>query len=348
MNATSDSWSIHLEALGAKHLDGRVVGFTGGANNWQQAPVTLCDLSHYGTIEIGGDDAAAFLHAQLTNDVVNLAVGSTQLNAWCSPKGRMLAVFTVLRQAETFLLMLPRNLQPAIQKRLQMFVLRSKVSIRDASADHIRLGIVANTDNASALNAELQAIPTTGIGTVAAMEWGVVAHLSTRRRLLLVQPDEAVQLWSTLTNSTPCAGATAWDLGLIRDGVIELGPSTQDQYVPQMANLDLVGGLSFRKGCYPGQEIVARTQYRGILKRRMIRVSSNGANPVSGQEIYSPQFPGQAAGSVALYANTAGETFEALVVTQLESIRTDAMYLDPGFDPVSKLEKLDLPYQIPD
>jgi folate-binding protein YgfZ len=297
----------------------------------------MCDLSHYGLIGIDGPDAASFLHAQFTNDVVNLADSHAQWNSWCSPKGRMLASFLLWRKGDSYRLMLPRVIQAAIQKRLGMFVLRAKVAITDQSDSYVRIGLIAAASSAQRNLGSVQ--PT--------IDGGLSITASRSCDLILTSVETAPQRWHELSKLAQPTGTSAWDLGLIRDGIAEVRLETQDRFVPQAANYELIGGVSFKKGCYPGQEIVARTQYRGILKRRMTRVSiSTNQMLRPGDSVYSPLFPEQAVGDVVTSA-IAGTQVEALVVAQLDAIRGDSLYTDATCDAASKLSLLPLPYDLP-
>jgi folate-binding protein YgfZ len=235
-------------------------------------------------LRVSGDDATDFLHNQFTNDVKALAAGAAQWNGWCTPKGRLLATFVLARDAGGYLIVLPAAFAEAIAKRLRLFVLRSKVRIEDVSAATPRFGLWDGTLPEGAF------------------------RLGESRAVVLGATPEGRP--ATLDD---------WALSLIRDGVVQVVPGTQEEFVPQMANFDLVGGVSFRKGCYPGQEIVARTQYRGILKKRAVRVHSDAAlSP--GDSVYSDAFGDQAAGTVANVAPSPDGGCEALVVAQLEAI----------------------------
>jgi folate-binding protein YgfZ len=260
-------------------------------------------------IAVSGDDAAAFLHGQFTNDVLALQPGQAHWNGWCSPKGRLLATFVLARGKEGYFLMLPMALREAFQKRLQMFVLRSKVKLENFSATvpHYGAWDGALPEGAFALGA--------GYGIV--LDGGA-------------PPGRA-------------ADFAAWSLALIRAGVLVVVAETQDQFVPQMANFELIGGVNFKKGCYPGQEIVARTQYRGGLRRRMVRVAC--AVPCTpGTSVYSSAFGEQSSGMVANVAPSPEGGFEALVVAQLEAIALDDLRL--GTPQGTPLPILPLPYAI--
>lgn len=204
-------------------------------------------LTRYGLLSVTGSDARAFLHAQLTNDIANLAPSHWALAGWCSAKGRLLATFLVIPAAEGFVLQLARDLAAPVAKRLSMFVLRSKVKISDESETWAQFG-VWDTDWS---------------GTDVAWHGNTAfVRVGERRYLELVAAGESYE--------APNADEAQWTLQEIRAGRPLITSATQDQFVPQMVNLEALGGVDFRKGCYPGQEIVARAQYRGQVKRRMV------------------------------------------------------------------------------
>ncbi len=334
-------WLDHLSRQGAVFLDGRVADF--GSNTPTDGRTLLCDLSHEGVIDVSGEDRAAFLHAQFSNDVLALVETRAQWNGWCSPKGRLLATFLIWQSGDRLHLQLPRALQAGIQKRLQMFVLRSKVKLTDAGDDSVRFGITG-ADAATLLAAEVGPLPAEDMAVVNG-PLGQVIRLSATRFEISASPQEALTLWTKLAQKAIPAGADAWDKAMIEDGIITVLPATQDQFVPQMANFELIGGVSFQKGCYPGQEIVARTQYRGILKRRLVRVSGSDAAPAPGTAVYSMAFGDQAAGMVANSAATSGG-FEALVVAQIEAIKSGDLHLAAADGPLLALQTL--PYRPPE
>ncbi len=342
----NERWAQLLSTHGARFSDGRVSAYA--QSNGPAAPpsgTALCDLSHYGLLQVAGADAQAFLQGQFTNDVKALEDGQAQWNGWCSPKGRLLVTFLIWRDQNTFFLLLPQSLSPTVQKRLGMFVLRSKVNITDVSDTLQRFGICGAGADPS-LGDILEGLPTANLASLVNAN-GRIIRLSASRYLLVAATDIAENVWRRLAQKYHLVPATNWDLAGIRHGIIEVTPETQDSYVPQMANFELVGGVSFKKGCYPGQEIVARTQYRGILKRRMVHVSFNAdATPPPGTPVFSPSFEGQACGTIALAAatDTASGSIEALVVTQIESLAGSGVFLDQNF--TQPMQILELPYAI--
>jgi folate-binding protein YgfZ len=285
----------------------------------------VAELSHNALLSISGDDATAFLHAQFTNDVEALAPGSAQWNGWCSPKGRLLATFLLIRRADGYLLMLPAEIAPAIAKRLAMFVLRSKVKIADVTRDYARFGC-----------AEIGVRPHfRGAGTAAGLmrveERDGATHvaLDEARTVVLAPGANAHGIREALSARATLVSADAWEWTSIRAGIPAIVAATQDAFVPQMANFELLGGVSFKKGCYPGQEIVARTQYRGGLKRRMALAHvDSSTRPAPGQSLYSSAFGDQAAGTVVNAAPAPEGGWDLLAVAQLESLRTADLHLD--------------------
>lgn len=217
-------------------------------------------LNRYGLLSVSGTDAREFLHAQLTVDIRNLPPERAALAGWCSAKGRLLATFLVIPAPQGFLLQLARDLAAPVAKRLAMFVLRSKVKVADESGRWAQDGLW-DMESAAADVAWSGAIGTVRVG---------------ERRYLQLGPLEAMQ-------AAPTAREEEWTLQEIRAGRPLITAATQDQFVPQMVNFETLGAINFQKGCYPGQEIVARAQYRGEVKRRLKRVlAPEGTKP--GQE----------------------------------------------------------------
>jgi len=297
----------------------------------------VADLSDNALVAVSGDDAAEFLHGQFTNDVRALAPGRAQWNGWCSAKGRLVATFLLARRADGFLLMLPAEIAPAFARRLAMFVLRSKAKIADASPGFARYGIAG--DGAAAFIAQHWGEAPAPLDAVE--KDGAVAIALDASRFLAWVPASAPALADALRAAATLAGREAWDREAIRAGVPTIVAATQEAFVPQMANFELVGGVSFQKGCYPGQEIVARTQYRGILKRRMALVHVAGdARPAPGDSVYSASFGEQAAGMVVNVARDPAGGFDALVVAQIESLeRHDLRWKSPD-GPAVEIVKL--------
>ena len=270
----------------------------------------IAKLDEYGLLHAAGDDARAFLHAQLSNDIEHLAPDKARYAGWCSAKGRLLATFLVVPCPDGFLLQLSRDLVPVVAKRLSMFILRSKVKLADATGEWLQYGLWA---------------PLPG---------GALSVRQTKDRIEVgIDADRTLLITKTPQSADTAAGD--WALAEVRAGRPLIVQKTQDQFVPQMVNLELAGGVDFGKGCYPGQEVVARAQYRGAVKRRMYRL--RGATLQPGQDLYSDDAPGQASGTVV---NAAGD--ESLAVLQISSVETGSpIRAEPK---AAALEILPLPY----
>src|ERR1700687_4588659 len=312
------SWLSFLASRGARLGAGGVADFGDAAAELTAARggTIVADLSHEALIAVTGEEASAFLHAQLTNDVQTLPKGAAQWPGWCTPKGRLLATILLVRRAEGYLLILPAEIAAAIAKRLAMFVLRSKVRIEEESAGVMIARHWAHTPD------PLRSVEKDNALCIALDE----------QRFMIVTPHAAAPiLWDALSEHAVKAGADAWEWAAIRAGIPTIVAATQEAFVPQMANFDLIGGVSFRKGCYPGQEVVARTQYRGILKRRMALAHLDGTErPAPAQSVYSAAFGEQAAGMIVNAAPSPEGGFDLLVVAQLESLaRADLRWKSP-------------------
>lgn len=291
------------------------------------------ELQSLGMLSCTGDDAREFLHAQLTNDISALAPDRARYAGWCSAKGRLLANFLVVPQAQGFLLQLSRDLAPAVAKRLSMFVLRAKVKVADASNAWAQFGLWG-AGAAARLAALGMSVPA-GDLAVAADADAVVVRITSQQFVLLVK---AAQRDRVPANSDE----GAWALEEIRAGRPLVVQATQDLFVPQMVNLERLGAVDFKKGCYPGQEIVARTQYRGVLKRRMVRARvATVAAP--GGELYAEDLPGQASGTVVNAAPAPEGGSELLAVVQISSLE-DAAAIRLGAADGPRLELLPLPF----
>lgn len=237
-------------------------------------------LNRYGLLVVTGADARDFLHAQLTNDIQNLPADHTALAGWCTAKGRLLASFLVIPSSDGFLLQLARDLAPSVAKRLSMYVLRSKVKIADESDAWAQYGIWDKSVNVAGVAWDR------GVATVRVDE-GRFLRLGRGLSLAENQSEEA------------------WTLEEIRAGRPLISAATQDQFVPQMVNFETLGAVNFQKGCYPGQEIVARAQYRGEVKRRLKRVQLPAGTELK---------PGQAFDGGVVVDSAAGEALAVMPV----------------------------------
>ena len=246
----------------------------------------VCHASELGLILVTGDDAKDFLQNQLSNDIAEIDENHFQLSSYSTPKGRMLAIFRVVRIDNGYLLICPLSLLPELLPRLQLYVVHSKVSLADASAHFSRIAI--KTDEAGIIGQDY--LPTNE-GEVVQSDSLIALNLGqsddqSRFLLLSLVVDEAITIWKRLSESLQASSFAAWRLSEIKAGIPVIYTETSEQFVAQMSNLNLLGGVNFKKGCYPGQEIVARMQYLGKLKRRMFltRIETDEC-PVPGDDL---------------------------------------------------------------
>ncbi|NJN46173.1 MAG: folate-binding protein YgfZ [Candidatus Competibacteraceae bacterium] len=260
-------WLAFLKGFGAMPGPQGVLHF-GAPEQERQAALSskvLCDLSVHGLIKVSGADAETFLQGQFTNDVRQVTPEHSQLSAYCSPKGRMLACFRLFRHGDDYYLRLPQERVEVILKRLRMFVLRSKVTLADAGEEWLCLGVVG-TGAIQRLTDYLGALPTSVDSVVHGQGMTVVQVPGIEPRFELYGGLQDCQnFWTALAGQATCVGSEAWRLLDILAGVPNVYDATAEAFVPQMANLQLLHGISFQKGCYTGQEIVARTHYLGKL-----------------------------------------------------------------------------------
>ncbi len=303
----------------------------------------LTDLSHLSVTQFAGEDSETFLQGQVSCDVRQATLEQARLGSYCTPKGRMLATFLLWRSEEGFFMQLPAPLREAIQKRLSMYVLRSKVKVSDASEQTIRLGIAGAA--ASAALAELGGAAPQNDYAVARCGPVKAIRLPGQRFELLVAPEDAAAVWQTLSRQCTPVGSGRWEWLEIQAGIPMVTAGTQEQFVPQMANMELIGGVSFTKGCYPGQEIVARSQYLGKVKRRMYRAHlQSDVAPQPGDVLFG-QGPSEQSGGMVVNAQPAPEGgFDLLAVILNASIESGAVHWKTTDGP--ELELLGLPYAV--
>jgi folate-binding protein YgfZ len=301
-------------------------------------------LVHLGVIRSSGADSAVFLHNLFSNDVKKLGPDAAQWNSFNSPKGRMLASFLIWTQDDGHRLALSADIQPAMLKKLSMYVLRSKVKLEDASADTALIG-VSGPDAARVLDAAGFAVPAANMHQSARGAARCI-RLDQHGFIVAAPAADAAQHWQALVGAGATrAGTAAWQLAMIRAGLPLITAATQEEFVAQMLNYELIGGVSFNKGCYPGQEIVARTQYLGKLKKRMYRVHvATDDAPQPGTDVFTPQFGDQSAGKLVNVAPAPEGGFEALVVLQTSCVDADDARLGSPAGP--RLKFLPLPYAV--
>jgi tRNA-modifying protein YgfZ len=285
----SPEWRSFLINIGAVVIDGRVMHF---GNPSQETNVVtsgevIADLSHCALIAVRGADAEKFLQGQLSNDILEVTATRSQISAQCSPKGRALTLFRIFRRDDALYLTLPETLLKSTLERLRKYVLMSKVTL-DPETALAQMGYSSIKDFHH-LRASLNSLPDTADAVTQVQGITVIRMPGPHPRFKLIGPAESLKtLWAQLDVHATPVGADAWQLLDILAGVPSLAPETVDAFVPQMINLDALHGINFNKGCYTGQEIVARTHYLGKLKRRMFLLHCNvDEPPVPATVLYS-------------------------------------------------------------
>lgn len=348
-SAMKPEWKQFLVDAGAELDDGAVAHFGAPERERQVATtgVVFADLSHFGLVGVHGDDAAAFLQGQLTADLRGIDAGRATVAGYCDPKGRLLATLRIFRRDDRWALELPRDQVDALLERLHKFVLRARVTLEDASDSIIRIGVSgpgADDELEESLGRSVPAEP-----------WMVASHDDASViRLPGPQPRFEVagerlepmrRLWQRLNVRCAPVGSDAWQLLEIISGLPVVYARTSGLFLPQMVNLDRIGGVSFRKGCYPGQEVVARVRSRGRVKRRMYRAHlGSDSVPAPGDPIHAEG--DQAVGVVVEASPHPDSGCELLAVIEIDAASRGKLRLDGPRGPGLVLGAL--PYSVDD
>ncbi|HVF65402.1 MAG TPA: folate-binding protein [Casimicrobiaceae bacterium] len=292
---------------------------------------------------IRGPDAPAFLQGQFSNDVKALPVGHGQWTTYNSPKGRMLATLFLVRSADdAYDAILAADIAQAVRKRLAMFVLRSKVTIADETEQPPLIGI-GGPDAVDSVTSAFGSVPDAG-GRVAVDDVSIMRWPDGRVVIVAPRGSSPTVLQRLEPHATP-AGNDVWRWLLVRSGVPMITAATQDRFVAQTANLDVVGALDFKKGCYTGQEVVARTHYLGRLKERLFSFATDADAPDPGTRLYGVVFGDQASGTVVNSARDRERGAIFLAVAHLEAVDKGPMRIGAVDGPEARVQPL--PYTIP-
>ncbi len=326
--ATKQDW---LDFLATRQLsgDGEHFGSPGAELVAARDATVVVPLIDQDLIRASGEDACGFLHNLLTNDVENLPADGVRFAGFCTAKGRLLATFHLWPDGPDLLIAMSADVQPAMLKKLPMYILRSKVKLADPGM--VLIGVAG-----------------TGARTVVEAAAGRARPIAIGddRYLLAMSPADAIEAWPDLAAWATPAGVAAWRWREIAAGQPRVVAATQEAFVPQMVNMELpaVGGISFTKGCYPGQEIVARTQYLGKIKRRMYRARIDEALP-PGTDVFTAESGDQHCGALVTVAPSPDGGHECLVVVQSSGAESGEVFAGkPGGPP--RLTLLALPYDV--
>lgn len=342
----NQKWQEFITTQGAV-IDKQVIeSFTGvDSTSFESQQTYLCDLSNLGVIRASGDDALSFLHGQFTNDLNVVNNENSQLSSYCNPKGRMLAIFRVFQKDDSYYLILHRDVLESVLKKLTMFKLMAKVDLVDVSDECVLFG-VAGPDATSTLNNEGLQIPELIDNVIHDKETIVLRVPSESSRLLIIiKPDDAKIIWQSLSNKATLSTYRTWELHDIQSGIPQVTADTIEAFIPQMVNLEIIGGVNFQKGCYPGQEIVARTHYLGKPNRRMYRVSIQAGNcPLPGTNIFCVRDGEQPVGKIVIAQISADDTCDALAVLRTEKANDTDLQIESLTGPRITIKTL--PYSL--
>ncbi|HZW24565.1 MAG TPA: folate-binding protein [Gallionella sp.] len=343
----NSDWQQFLQQRGAVLQDGITQHYSNASSELlaTQNATVLCDLGQFGALRVSGEEVQTFLQNMLSNDIRTVNAAHAQLSSLNTPKGRMLASMLIWQDGSDYLLQLPRALCEPIRKKLAMYVLRTKVKIENADIVSLGLSIspgVSGTQAEASLRALFGELPQQVFEVTNGAASSLI-KLGEHRWQINATPQHAQELWIAIAAQP--VGSACWDWLNIRAGIPSILPQTQEQFVAQMVNFEVLGGVNFKKGCYPGQEIVARMQHLGKPKRRMYLAHIDGATPQPGDELYSADMEGQSSGMIVNAAAAPGGGFDVLAVVQIAS--HDAHPIHLGSLAGARLQFQPPPYPLP-
>lgn len=322
-------WQTFLSGRGARFNGDSVMGF---ASPPSAGADIVADLSHEGVIAVAGSDARTFLQGQLSTDLDALTNQTSQLSSWSTAKGRVVTVLRVVQRGDSILLLLPRALLGTVHKRLAMYVLRAKATLSDASDELVRIGLSGKHAVQKLESAQLPVPP--HVNAVASDGATQVIRLHGQcPRFLIMGPADALSgTWTLLSQAgVQPAGEDEWMLQKLLAGEPTVYPETSEHFVAQMIGLEELDAISFKKGCYIGQEIIARAHFRGTVKRHMVRAGSTSKEPLRpGMTIVSDANQ-QPVAEVVDARRQSGDRYEMLIVIQ-DDHRHDALRIQDSGD----------------
>jgi folate-binding protein YgfZ len=343
----NNDWKDYLLSHGARltsdAADAGLLHFADDAPANEQAVegTILCDLSQFSLIVIAGGDAATFMQGQFTNDVKKVDEDHSQLSAFCNNKGRMIANFRLFKHQQNYFLSLKSNLVERSIKHLQNYILRSQVAVQDISEQLIHLGL--SGDNATALlSAFIDNIAEENDKVSHNDNYIVIRVAGSKPRYeIFCSIEHAKALWETVSAQAAVVNSSSWDYLNIRAGMPFIDAGSSEEYVPQMANMELINGVSFTKGCYTGQEIVARMHYLGKLKKRCYRVHiATEIKPHAGDKLYAENArAGQNTGAIIQAEKNPQAGYDALAVIQIADTESK-LFLNDADGPAVTVKEL--------
>jgi len=334
------TWQAFLQELGATIKDDGEINFNNpdpGLGNITETPL-ISPLSGFALLAISGNDRHSYLHGQFINDLNLIEKPAAQLSGWCNPKGQLITNFLIINTGTSYLLMFKEDIKEFVQKRLSMFVMRSDVTIKDISESSPMVGL-ANSNDLSSLAPDIPTNP----GAILAIAGLIIICLpdSSGRYLIIGSIEALINKLSELNNSLTMTDSSVWNLLDILAGLGWITSTTKEQFLPQMLNLDALKGLSYQKGCYTGQEVIARLHYRGKVKKRLHLIKSKSQLLVGGH--LNPEQSGNNVGTIINSAMHPDECCYALAVIEMDNTH-DKLFFDHQTN--KKIKIIELPYVI--
>lgn len=330
----NDRWQQFLASRGATRETAGITRFPVHPSN---AGAQMTELSHLALIAIEGRDATDFLHNQLTSDVTGLSSGRWQWSGYCNAKGRLLATLRLMRDGDRYLAEVPQALAGDLVARLRKYVLRAQVKLHLPETDYVGIGLTGR--DAGSILSDAIAVPAPGDHALTPVEDGWLIQVGTDRWHCYLTPDAAMAAWDRMAKRAIPTDTDHWMRFDVAEGIPWILPATRELFVPQMVDLERIGGVSFTKGCYPGQEIVARSQYLGEVKRRLhLARAPNALDP--GAPLAGSALAGQTAGNVVASAPTGDGGFRVLAVIDTETAAGGEVSATQTGTPLAALERV--------
>ena len=341
----NSNWQAFLSSQGAVIENNTVQGFGSVEGLYSSEETYLCELSAYGIIQASGEDAQSFLHGQFTNDLNHVTETISQISGYCNPKGRLLSVFRIFMRDNKYFLVMPKDVIEPVLKKLTMFKLMAKVELTDVTNDFPIFGM-AGSKTESILSENNIQFPDKIHHCIHIEETTAINIPGTTTRVLFIStPEKSQSMWNAFAQNSKIDSSNIWQLFDVHAGIPQITGETFESFTPQMVNLELIDGVNFQKGCYPGQEVVARTHYLGKPNRRMYCINIIcESTPTVGENIYSLTDGDQAVGKIVTTQFLSEKTYLALAV--LRTVKENANDLRIESSNNSEINFVPLPYSL--
>ena len=337
-------WKTHITSKGAQIQGDFVSSFEPMDDPYFTEEETyLCDCSSLGVIKATGEEAQSFLHSQFTNDLNQVNDETSQLSGYCNAKGRLLSIFRIFKYEENYLLLLNKDVLDNTLSKLNMYKLMAKTEISNNSDDYVVFGLTGKKTD-SILKKNNITFPSNN-EQCTNYDGSIITRIDADRVLIIAEPKKAIELWNLFETDAVPRDYSIWKLLDIQNGIPEVTKETMEAFIPQMVNLELINGVNFQKGCYPGQEIVARTHYLGKPNRRMYKIellAENNSEP--GTNIYSEDDGEQAVGKIVSSVQYSSDNIDALIVLRTANEKSENLKIGSLNGPTASISNL--PYKL--